>query len=682
MDDTARVAPGLFGAVDDDCFVHILCFLPLKDYMTLAMVNKRAASFLVDDAVLRATWGMRLGVAGRFDPQFGPHQCEADRNDPCVPFTVPRAWRRAAEISARCADAAHIVLALYKRNVSCEYWDKEITKGSVPSVGDISVNAAIAAQQDPCRYDRAKSWNFVWKTRWFAAVEARAPGALYVLALALVYSLRTRRLNKLVPLEQPLADSVGPTLGADFYIAIGNPHTHTADGVPRAGVAPAEMADYALSSRWPAVRAVHDALVSFSPHAMSCVSNADVGITRLLVRAVDLWNSGVEYPAVSEAVNTTRHNLIVYNALRTRNMDVHGALETRDTTNDVIYDLVPRALRRDAQRLLIACSGVDNVLSGVRGVLDFSFTQKKQTTGRGLAARMAAVTHQEALQLLAESVPYAHALIDSRSILVTSPGRRQHRPPPCDATLTRPSGASGAPVEGAALVTWIRLWSISMACDLAKAFANVNSLCTRNIESSEYEAATFDVTVLVDMVRAWRTSDTGRLYEDAHANMVMYSARLAVLSWATAGGPSCMGRLCTLVDSNDHIAWLLSSAGCRDLAVWATEQTSDAIKHVGLVNSWAFQANTRPLHSACASVPCNLTSVNKEHGAKAIASLRIVVDKLSSMIGALTWCLGVENLIDHGTAERARKLVVYLETTRDNAASILCAATAKTKAMP
>nr|UMO79423.1 hypothetical protein [Pandoravirus aubagnensis] len=682
MDDTAQVSAGLFGALDDsDCLVHILCFLPLKDYMTLALANKRIAAFLVDDAVLRVIWGTRLGVAGRFDPQFGPHQCEVDRNDPCVPFTIPRAWRRAAEISAICANAAHLVLALYKRNVSCEYWDKEIADGSVPSIDDISVNTAVAAQQGPRQRNHAKSWHFVWKTQWSTAVEARAPGALYTLALMLVYSLRTRRLNKVVPLEQPLADIVRATLGAEFYIAVGNPRAHTAGGVPRVDITPAEMADRALLSYWPGIKTVHDALLSFSPHAMSCVGNANAAITRLLVRAADLWNSGFEYPVTSETVNTTRHNLIVYNALRTRSMDVRDTLEARDTVSVAMYDLVPRALRRDAQRLMIACSGVDNVLSGVRGDLDFSFTQKRQTTGRDLAARMAAANHQEALQLIAESVPFACALIDNRSILVSSPGHVQHCPPPRDTAPQHPSRASPAPTEGAALVTWIRLWSISMACDLAKAFANISSLCTRNIEAREYEAAAFDATVLIDMIRAWRTSDTMRLSEDAHANMIMRSACLAVLLWATAGGPSCMERLCALVDSNDDLAWLLSSAGCRDLAVWATEQTNDAIKQVGLAHSWALQVNIRPLHSACASVPSDLTtSVNKERDAQVIALLHIVVDKLSSMINALVWCLGVDDLIDRETAERVRKLVVYLTTTHDNAASIHSAAAAKTKA--
>lgn len=689
MDDSSvGFATGLLGTLDNgDCLVHILRSLSLGDYITLALASKRIAAFLVDGVVLRATWGARLGVDGRFDPQFGPHQFESEQDDPCVSLAVPRAWRRAAQVSAACANAAHLILALYKLNVPREKWDSEVEAGMVSSVDAISLNAVGAAQQDERQPSRraGASWLYRWKTRWSAAAQARAPGALYALALMLVCLVRMRRMfTTIAHFETSLVDVAKRTIGADFCDVVhGSAPVCAGDGVPDADLTPEAMADNAMLSYWPDVQVIRNALACLSSHAMACVSTTHPIIARLLVKSVDLWKFGFGHPmSPEEATATVRSNLVVYNALRTREMDACAITEARDIAGAAMLHLVPRALRLDAQRLMIACSGIDNVLSGVRGFLDLSLTRGAHTTGRNLAARMTGATYQEALDMFAESVPYVRTLINGRSALVSPPasrrGQRRSSPHSESACSFMPADAR---VDGAALVAWVRLWSLSMGCDLAKAFANINLLNTRNAEPRQYPAGAFDASVLVDMIRAWRKGDNARLCEDVQANMIIHSARLAVLSWATVGGPLCMKQLCDLVDSNDDIAWLLSSDGCRDLAVSAASQASDAIKKLALARSHRSAVNIQSLYFACASTPSGPSDTYGHSGAddEAIASLRVVVGRLSSMADAFAWCLDTEGLIDQETAVRVRGLAVYVGTTRDHAASILGAAS-KTKA--
>ncbi|WBR14322.1 hypothetical protein pkur_cds_147 [Pandoravirus kuranda] len=691
-DSDAGFATGLLGGLDDaDCLVHILRSLSLKDYMALALISKRTAAFLVEGTVLRATWGVRLGVDGRFDPQFGPHQCETDQGDPCVPFTVPRAWRRAAQVSAACADAAHLAFALYKRNTQREEWDADIDIGSIPSVDDIALNVASTSQQEESQRGRrfGALWIYRWKARWLAAVEARAPGALHALALMLVCLVRMRRTcMTMVRLEPSVADAVKETIGIDFYDVHESALMAANGEMPDTDIAPEAMAENAMLSYQADIQVVRTALAHLSPHATACVARTHAVVARLLVKSVDLWEFGFHSPTYRQETvsSVVRSNLIIYSALRTREIDPHLTAEARDLADDVMLGLVPRALRLDAQRLMIACSGIDNVLSGVRGALDLSLTRGAHTSGRNLAARMAGATHQEALDMLAETVPYVCALASARSVLVSPPafGRHSKRRTLPHAALSCSSTAAAGHGhgDGSDLVAWVRLWSLSMGWDLAQALANINLLNTRNIEPRQYSLAAFDAALLIDMIRAWRTSDNARLLcEDIHANMVMHSARLAVLSWATAGGIACMKQLCDLVDSKDDIAWLLSSDGCRDLAVTTSGQTSDAVNKLASVRSHMYRANIRPLHFACASTPYSASDNHDHFGAddEAIASLRVVVGRLSSMTDAFAWCLAKEGLIDQETTERVHNLAVYVKMTHEHAASILAAAT-KTKA--
>nr|UDO48024.1 hypothetical protein [Pandoravirus massiliensis] len=689
MDEPTHGPAGLLGTLNDnDCLMHILRCLPLRDYMTLALANKHLAAFLVDDAVLRATWGARLGVSGRFDSRFGPHQCIPAQDDPGVPFAVPRAWRHAAHVSVRCVMAAKIVVAVYGLNVARDDSARsaETFDASMLDTDDceIATDGVIRARQEQDQTRRARSWLFIWRTRWLAAVEARALRALYVLALALNYSVRIQRVADLMPLEPSLAHDVDKTIGPDFYGAR-DAHSNVP---PSVDATPEKMAErsmlrYAMTSEM--TGAIHNALGCLAPCALTCVVDPRVGIARLLVSAADMWNYGLHQSARSDTVAATRHNLIVYSTLRARKSRAKDAVDVRKSIDAISYDMVPRDLRRDAQMLMIACAGVDRVLAGHRGVIDSSLVRKHKPPGYGLATRMAAaIHHEEALQMLVESVPFAQTLVDNRSVLVAPLHQMSS---PCGASASAgPSKVVGTPTEGAALVTWIRLWSLVMADDIETALANVSLLYTTRTDTGQYAAAAFDAAVLLDMINAWRGSDTAWLRADAHIRAIMGSARLTILLSATIGGAMGMKNLRASVGHGDVFAWLVSADSCRDLAMTVADQTSSIVNRVGAIRAPVLVSYARPLHCyAYASIPYGLDDQAREKvypyrvdNAEAIDSLHMIVDKLKAMDDALAWCLKVDDLLDRETARHVNALANYIKTTRDYAGSILDAITETT----
>lgn len=342
----------VLATLDNDCLVHVLGFLPMRDYMALALANKASAHFLVDDGVLRTTWGPRVGIAGRFDPEFGPHQCVPAADDPQIAWTVPRSWRAAAWLLDACRHAIATLAHLVAINALSDAQRPNAIDAIEPPPHEPYV---LRVHRDVAGSEKFRSWLAIWELRWCASLDARAGAAMGVLADMLAPFLALTRIAAVVPLSPKVARDLDRRLGAGFYgteayRAFGH------DRAPQPTDSIVAHVDQSIPFWGSSMNITALVVMAFSRAsevrgALSATVDSRSGTMRAFFDTVDDWN-GLRGGDIAEAHTDTWRDAIAYIMIRQRH--VYNAAGD-SAFYDTLEDLVPRARRRRAASLSVWC---------------------------------------------------------------------------------------------------------------------------------------------------------------------------------------------------------------------------------------------------------------------------------------------------------------------------------------
>ncbi|AVK74623.1 hypothetical protein pqer_cds_201 [Pandoravirus quercus] len=643
----------VLATLDNDCLVHVLGFLPMCDYMALALANKASAHFLVDDGVLRTTWGPRVGIAGRFDPKFGPHQCVPAADDPQIAWTVPRSWRAAAWLLDACRHAVATLNRLVAVNALLDADRPNVVDAIEPPAHEpyvLRVHRDVAGSPE-----KFYSWLVIWELRWRASLDARAGAAMGVLADMLAPFLALARIATVVPLSPEAARDLDRRLGAGFY----GTEAYRALGHDRAPQ-PTDSIVVHVDRSIPCWRSSMNitALVTMAFSRASDVQGALYaivdnrgGIMRAFFDTVDDWN-GLQGGDLSEAHTDTWRDAIAYIVMRQRH--------TYNAMSDVTFyvtleDLVPRARRRRAASLSVWCR--DAISEFALSCGTNADQRRPLWSALGSHGGLDQSPFFEAVAGMAASAVLARA---------------------ADADVPLVPDLTGLPhgrmfTTGAAAAASIALWDAIAYKDVDIALANMS----KALEEQTRVNVDFDAVVLADIVAAWNKRQPTHVGHGQHARMTR--ARLALLLWATAGGVAGMRRLSCLMGSHASLGRLLSADACRDLVIVATDAAMSAVRALGAAckSHYTYDQSTLLTYahaSVFAHIPPRLvprTSLPCVDVRGPQPKLRLAIATMAATADALAWCLGPEADLDASIAHHVRGALDHVTATHRHVATLL-----------
>ncbi|ATE82134.1 hypothetical protein psal_cds_205 [Pandoravirus salinus] len=618
--------------LDNDCLVHVLGFLAARDYMSLALANRASAHFLVDDGVLRTTWGPRVGIAGRFDPEFGPHQCVAAADDPQFAWTVPRPWRAAAWLLDACRHAATTLAHLVTANALSDAQRPNVIDAIEPPPHEPYV---LRVHRDVSESpEKFCSWLAIWELRWRASLDARAGAAMRVLADMLAPFLALVRVAAVVPLSPEATRDLDRRLGAGFYGA----EAYRAFGHDRAPQ-PTDSIVAHIDRSIPCWRSTMNitALVTMAfsrasdvQGALSAIVDSRGGIMRAFFDTADDWN-GLRGRDLAESHTDVWRDAIAYIMIR----QIYAYNAAGDSAfYAILEDLVPRARRRRAASLSVWCRDA---------IGEFTSSHSDDTDGGQQSWSEVGALGRTHLRSFFESM----ATLSASAVLA----RAANAGVPLVSDLTGlPHGR--ALTTGTAAAASIALWDAITYKDVNIALSNMSKV----IEGQAHNDVDFDAIVLVDAVAAWNKRPPTHVGHAQHARMTQ--ARIALLMWATACGVVGMRRLFCLVGSRASLGRLLSADACRDLVIVVTDTAMSAVRALGAACKSHYTYNQSTLlshghasvfaHIPPRSVPRASLPCIDVGGPQ--AELRLAVATMAATTDALAWCLGPEADLDAGVA--------------------------------
>ncbi|QBZ80802.1 hypothetical protein pclt_cds_204 [Pandoravirus celtis] len=645
----------VLATLDNDCLVHVLGFLPMCDYMALALANKASAHFLVDDGVLRTVWGPRVGIAGRFDPKFGPHQCVPAADDPQIAWTVPRSWRAAAWLLDACRHAIATLAHLVTVNALLDADRPNVVDAIEPPPHEPYV---LRVHRDVGGSEKFCSWLAIWELRWRASLDARAGAAMGVLADMLAPFLALTRITAVVPLSPKVARDLDRRLGAGFY----GTEAYRGFGHDRAPQ-PADSIVAHVDRSIPCWRSSMNitglVVMAFSRAsevwgALSAIVDRRSGIMRAFFDTVDDWN-GLQGCDIAEAHTDTWRDAIAYIMIRQR----HAYNAVGDSAvYDILEDLVSRARRRRAASLSVWCRDA---------IGEFASSHGDDTDGNQEPWSDVGVLGGTNLRSFFENM----ATSSASAVLARV----------ADAGAPSVPDLTGLPhgrvfTTGTAAAASIALWDAIAYKDVNMALSNMS----RALEEQTHNNVDFDAIVLADAVGAWNKRQPTHVGHSRHARMTR--ARLALLLWATAGGVAGMRRLSCLMGSRTSLGHLLSADACRDLVFVITDAAMSAVRALGAAckSHYTYDHSTLLTYghaSVFVHIPPRLvprTSLPCVDVRGPQAKLRLAVATMAATADALLWCLGPEADLDASIAHHIRGALDHVTATHAYVSTLLAPA--------